>query len=70
MGRTAGTVEGFRYSKAMKKAGENGLVWSKDELDKFLAKPKAYMKKTKMSYSGLKKEDQRTAVIEYMASQQ
>ena len=70
VGRTAGTVEGFRYSKAMKKAGENGSVWSKDEVDKFLAKPKAYMKKTKMSYSGLKKEDQRTAVIEYMTSQQ
>ena len=69
VGRTAGTAEGFKYSAAMKKAGEEGLVWSADELDKFLTKPKKYMKKTKMSFSGLKKEDQRSAVIEYMASQ-
>ena len=27
-GRQAGTYEGFRYSPAMKGAGENGLVWN------------------------------------------
>ena len=28
IGRKAGTVEGFKYSPAMKEAGEKGLMWT------------------------------------------
>jgi cytochrome c2 len=64
----AGTVEGFKYSKPLMKAAEEGLVWSEAELAVFLAKPKAYLKGTKMSFAGLKKEDDQTAVLEYLKS--
>jgi len=64
----AGAVEDFKYSKALKAAAEGGLVWSEAELDAFLAKPKKYMKGTKMSFAGLKKEEERAAMIEYLRS--
>ncbi len=66
-GRTAGTWEGFKFSKAMKAAGADGLVWDAATLDEFLAKPKAMIKKTKMSFKGFKDEDDRANVIAYLA---
>ena len=66
-GRTAGTAEGFKkYSKDMKGAGDDGLVWTEETLATFLAKPKAMIKRTKMSFAGLKKEDDLAAVIAYL----
>ena len=62
-GRTAGTVEGFRYSKPMIAAGEEGLVWTDETMAAFLAKPKEFIKKTKMSFNGLKKEDDDIAAV-------
>ncbi|MCF6321727.1 MAG: c-type cytochrome [Rhizobiaceae bacterium] len=58
-GATAGTNEEFgkKYSKAMIKAGEDGLIWDKATLAEFLTKPKAMIKKTKMSMKGLKEKD-------------
>ena len=52
----------------MKAAAADGLIWTAAELDAFLKKPKAYMKGTKMGFSGLKKEDDRVAIIEYLKS--
>ncbi|ATF18699.1 c-type cytochrome [Phaeobacter gallaeciensis] len=68
IGAPAAHVEGFRYSKAMKAAAEDGLVWDEAELAAFLAKPKKYMKGTKMSFAGLKKEAEIEAVIAYLKS--
>ena len=68
VGAPAGAVDGFKYSKPMKAAGEDGLVWTEAELAAFLADPKGYMKRTKMSFSGLKKEDDQLAVIEDLKS--
>ncbi|MFS4583017.1 c-type cytochrome [Phaeobacter sp. C3_T13_0] len=66
IGAPAARVEGFRYSKAMKAAGEDGLVWDEAELAAFLAKPKKYMKGTKMAFSGLRKEAEIEAIIAYL----
>ena len=64
MGRTAGTVEGYkRYSKAMK---ASGIVWNEETLDGYLEKPKAYVKGTRMAFSGLRKEADRANVIAYL----
>ncbi|WP_193171822.1 c-type cytochrome [Nisaea nitritireducens] len=66
-GRAAGTAEGFKkYSKDMKGAGADGLVWDEETLATFLAKPKSMIKRTKMAFAGLKKEDDLTAVIAYL----
>ncbi len=68
VGRAAGTVEGFKYSKPMLAASEGGLVWSHEALAEFLANPKGYMKGTKMSFAGLKKPEEIDAVIAYLGS--
>jgi len=68
VGAPAGAVDGFKYSKPMKAAGEEGLIWTEAELAAFLASPKKYMKRTKMSFAGLKKEKDQLAVIEYLKS--
>ena len=62
-GRTAGTVEGFKYSKAMK---GSGIVWDDKTMDEFLAKPKKVVPKTRMAFPGLKKEADRANLIAYM----
>jgi cytochrome c len=68
VGGAAGAAEGFKYSKAMAEAGAGGLIWTEEELIAFLTKPKKYMKKTKMSFNGLKKEKDLQAIIEYLKS--
>lgn len=68
VGHPAGAIEGFRYSNVMADAGAGGLVWTEEELAAFLAKPKAYMKGTKMSFAGLRKDEDIAAVIEYLKS--
>lgn len=67
-GRKAGSVEGYRYSKAFKKANEEGLVWNAKTLDEFMTKPKKMIPKTKMPFRGIKKEKQRNALLCYIKS--
>lgn len=66
IGRAAASVEGFKYSKAMKAAAEDGLVWTEDKIDEYLANPKGFIPKNKMAFVGLKKEKQRKNVIAYL----
>ena len=65
-GRTAGTAEGFKYSKALKEFGDGGAVWDDATLDQWLTKPKALVAKTKMAFPGLKKPEDRANVIAYL----
>lgn len=64
--RKAGSVEGFKYSPAMKAKGEEGLVWNEETLNAYLEDPKGYVPKNKMAFAGLKKPDERAAVIAYL----
>lgn len=66
LGRTAGTLEGFKYSSAMIKAGEEGLVWTPETLAEFLAKPKDLVKGTKMTFAGLSNPDDVANLIAYL----
>lgn len=68
MGRTAGTVTGFNYSKAMKDAGVAGLVWDEASLAEYLVAPKAKVPGTKMAFAGLKKPDEVQNIIAYLKS--
>ena len=68
VGAEAGKVEGFKYSPALLEQAEGGLVWDEANLAAFLAKPKDFMKGTKMSFAGLKKEAEIDNVIAYLAT--
>jgi cytochrome c len=66
IGRKAGTVEGFRYTDANK---NSGIVWSAETLDPYLTDPREVIKGTTMAFVGVKKPDERKAIIEYLATQ-
>lgn len=66
VGRKKDSVAGFAYSGSLVEQG--GDTWNYTELNKFLYKPKAYAKKTKMTYAGIKKTEDRAAVIAYLRS--
>ena len=58
---------GYAYSGALIETGGN--VWTYSELNKFLWKPKAYAPGTKMSYAGLKKPEDRAALLAWLRTQ-
>jgi cytochrome c len=65
VGRPAGSVPGFAYSKAMKTAG---FVWTPDRLRAYLPAPRDYLPGVKMSYAGLKNPSQLDQLITYLQS--
>jgi len=60
IGDSIGRTTGYAYSKAMANFGGN---WKYEEINKFLYKPKQYMKGTKMNFAGLKKVEDRANLI-------
>ena len=80
IGRQAGTVEGFRYSKINQAAGEAGLTWTPELIVEYLPDPNAFLKKyleeagkgdqakgrTRMAFK-LKDEEDRKNVVAYLA---
>ncbi len=65
-GRTAGSLDGYKYSKAMIAKGEEGLVWNEEVMLEYLIKPREYVKGTKMAFAGLKKENDRVNLVAYL----
>ncbi len=65
IGRNAGIVNDYKYSKAMVAYGKE---WTFEEMNSYLIKPQAYIKGTKMAFAGLRKEKDRASVILYMNS--
>jgi cytochrome c len=64
VGRKAGT-EDFAYSDANK---NSGIVWTEAALDPYLTSPKTVVPGTKMTYAGLKNDEQRANLIAYLAT--
>lgn len=56
----------FAYSEVVKNLN---ITWDFDHLDQFLTNPKAYAKGTKMSFAGLKKPEERAALIRWLRDQ-
>ena len=68
MGAAAGANADFKYSDALLEMAAGGLVWNEEEMAAFLTKPKDFMAGTKMSFAGLRKEDDVSNVIAYLAT--
>jgi cytochrome c len=63
VGRAVGGLDDYKYSKTLASYGKE---WTFEELNGFLTKPSSYLKGTKMSYAGLRKEKDRASVIKYL----
>ncbi|SCY65739.1 cytochrome c family protein [Rhizobium sp. NFACC06-2] len=68
IGRVAGGVPDYTYSAAMKKAGEDGLVWTPEELRDFLSAPKKKIPSNKMALAGISKPEDLDNLIAYIES--
>ena len=65
VGRGVATHAGFAYSPAMK---GHGGTWGYADLFEFLGSPARDVPGTKMSFAGLRKPEDRAAVIKYLAT--
>jgi len=63
IGGPRGQHAGFAYSEGMK---AKGGTWSYNDLNHFLWKPKSFVSDTKMTYVGLKKPEDRAALIAWL----
>jgi cytochrome c2 len=64
VGRHSASIQNFGYSEPMRKLG---VVWTSENLDRFLTNPPEMVPGTRMSFPGLKNEDERKALIDYLA---
>lgn len=65
VGRASGSVAGFSYSDANK---NSGVTWSEDVLFEYLKDPKGFMPGTKMTFPGIKDDQDRANLVAYLAS--
>jgi len=69
IGRKPGSHAGFAYSPSMVDFGGKNAAWTYDELYNFLAAPQKYINGTKMTFVGLKKPEERIALIAWLRTQ-
>ncbi len=62
-GRSAGSREDFRYSRAMSRSG---ITWDAQSLDAYLKAPADFMPGTRMPFEGIASDAERAAIIEYL----
>jgi cytochrome c len=62
-GRTSGTIEGYSYSEANKKAA---IVWSEDSFLEYIRDPRAKIPGTKMIFAGIKNEKEARDLWAYL----
>ncbi len=62
-GRTAGSAEGYKYSKALTDAD---FIWTEKQLNEWLEQPKTFLPGNKMAFVGLKNEQDRKDLIAYL----
>ena len=63
IGRKAGSVAGFRYSRAMKGAS---IVWDDKTLDAYIADPQKVVPGNVMPFAGIADAKQRVDVVAYL----
>jgi cytochrome c len=69
VGRRAGTVEGFRYSRPMQEKHAQNFTWTEENLRAYIRNPKEVVPGGTMSYVGLRNEQQMNDLIAYLKSQ-
>ena len=67
VGRTAGSMESFRYSPGMRKSG---IVWTEEEIGTFIESPRKLVPGTNMAFPGERDAAKRAAIVKYLAATQ
>ena len=62
-GRKSGTQEGYNYSEANK---SSGITWDESTFTIYIRDPKARIPGTKMTFAGLKSDDEIKDIIAYL----
>ena len=72
VGRKAASVADYAYSPGMKKLGEEGFVWTSENIDKWISNPKAMLPDSTMAqlFQGLPDAQERANIIAYLQTQQ
>lgn len=65
-GSPAGKREGFRYSANMQELAQGGLVWTRENLDKYLTNPKDLVPRGSMAFAGVRNPEQRANLLAYL----
>ncbi len=65
IGRKSASIDGFKYSAAMQAVN---LIWTEENIDQYIANPKKFIPKNKMAFVGIKKPQERQALIDYLKS--
>jgi cytochrome c len=68
VGREIASAPDFKYSDAFLAKKEEGFTWSEESIASYLADPKAFIAGNKMAFAGLKKPEEITNVIAYLAT--
>lgn len=66
VGSSIAHLDDFGYSDVLSGYKAEGKVWSYENLNAFLTKPKDFAPGTKMSFAGLKKETDRADLLAYL----
>jgi cytochrome c len=62
-GRRAGSVEGYKYSKANK---TSGITWTEEVFAQYIKNPRKYLKGTKMAFAGIKDDQDIKDLIAFL----
>lgn len=66
VGRKAGAIDGYAFSSSMK---SSGITWTEDNLRKFITNPESVVPGNQMQpFGGMKSEEEKTALIKFLAS--
>ncbi|WP_031235858.1 cytochrome c family protein, partial [Asticcacaulis sp. AC402] len=69
VGRPTASHAGFEYSEGMKAHAGEAPNWTYDQLYHFMVAPAKAVKGTKMAFAGIKKSEERVALIAYLRAQ-
>jgi cytochrome c len=71
VGRKAASVADYPYSAGMKKLGDSGWVWTEENIDKWIADPKALIPDSPMAlaFQGVPDAAERADIIAYLKTQ-
>jgi len=67
LGREIASFAGFKYSDALQ--AKSGETWGYDNINAFLTSPKTWAPGTKMGFAGIKKLEDRAALLAYLRQQ-